>query len=76
MGGSSTNCTFHPSHLHQLRDVGVGDAVFNVIAGFLSDIVTRIVIDGIYSENVRVATGVHHGSVLGLFLFCRTLAIW
>ena len=59
----------HSGILYKLRDVGVGDAVFDVFAGFLSDKLQRVVVDGIRSENVRVVSGVPHGSVLDPLLF-------
>ena len=49
--------------LFKVRDVGVGD-VFNVIAGFLSDRVQRVVVDGVHSEDVRVISGVPQSTVL------------
>ena len=47
----------------------VSGAVFDIIAGFLSDRVQRVVVDGIRSENVRVVSGVPQGCVLGPLLF-------
>ena len=49
--------------------MGVGGGVFDVIAGFLSGRVQRIVVDGVRSENVRVVFGFPQGSVLGPLLF-------
>ena len=59
----------HSDLLHKLPDVGVGGAVFGVIAGFLSGTVQRAAVDGVSSENVRVVPGISQGSVLGPFLF-------
>ena len=59
----------HSGFLYKLRDVGVGGAVFDVIAGFLSGRVQRVVVDCFRSENVRVVSGVPQGSVLGPLLF-------
>ena len=47
----------------------IGGAVFDVIAGSLSERVQRVVVDGIRSENVRVVSGFSQGSVLGPLLF-------
>ena len=62
----------HSGLLYKVCDVGVGGAVFDVIAGFIIDRAQRILVDGIRSENVRVVSGVPQGSVLGplLFLLC------
>ena len=54
----------HSGILHKLRDVGVGDAVVDIIAGFVSGKVYRIVVDGVFRENFMVNSGVPHGSVL------------
>ena len=35
---------------YKLRDVGVGGAVFNVIAGFLNGRVQRVVVYGVFAE--------------------------
>ena len=35
----------HSGVLYKLRDVGVGGAIFYIIAGFLSDRVQRVVVD-------------------------------
>ena len=40
-----------------------------LFAGFLSNRVQRVLVDGIRSGTVRVASGVPQGSVLGPFLF-------
>ena len=58
----------HSGFQFKLRDVGVG-VVFNVIAGLLSGRVQRAVVGGIHRENVRVISGVSHGSELGPLLF-------
>ena len=52
----------------------VGGVVFDVITGFLSGRVQRVLVDGIRSENVRVVSGVPQGTVLGplLFLLCTS----
>ena len=57
------DCISHSGLLYKLRYVGVGGAVFDVIASFLSCRVQRVVFDGIRSENVNVV------SVLGPLLF-------
>ena len=49
--------------------MGVGCVVFDVIAGFLSGRVLRVVVDGICSENVRVVSGVPQGNTLGPLKF-------
>ena len=59
----------HSGLLYKLRDVKVGGAVFKVIAGFLSDRVQRVVVDGIRSEKVMVVSSVPQGNVLGPLLF-------
>ena len=59
----------HYGLLCKLRDVGVGGAVFDVTAGFLSDRMQRIMVDGLRSANVRLIYGVPQSSVLGLLLF-------
>ena len=62
-----------------MRDVGVGSAVFDVIVGFLSGKVQRVVVDGVCSENVMVVYSVPQGCVLGPLLFllftCNLLII-
>ena len=56
--------------------MGVGKAVFYVIADFLSGKEQRVVVGGIRSENVRVFSGVPRGSLLGpLLLLLCTIAI-
>ena len=61
----------HYGLLYKLRDVSVGGAVFDIIAGFLSGIVQRAVVDSIHSENVRVVSAVPQDNVLGVFLFLK-----
>ena len=52
-----------------MRDDGVRGAVFDIIPGFLSGRVQKVVGDGIRSEYVRVVSGVPEGNVLGPLLF-------
>ena len=59
----------HSGLLYKLRDVEVGGAVFDVIGGFLSGRVQRVVVDDIRSENFKVVSGVPQCSVLGPLLF-------
>ena len=49
--------------------MGVGGAVFDAIAGFLSGREQRVVFDDICSENVRAICIIPQGSVLGALLF-------
>ena len=63
------DCVSHSGLLYILRDVCVGGAVFDVISGFLSGRVQRVVVDGIRSENVKVVSLVPQGNVLGPLLF-------
>ena len=65
----------HSGLLYKLRDMGVGGAVFDVIACILSGRVNRVVVEGIRSENVRVISGVPLGSVMGPCYSCCTLVI-
>ena len=54
-----------------MSDVGVGGVVFNVIAGFLSDSVPRVLADGVCSEVVRIVLRILQGRVLGpLLCYC------
>ena len=73
--GSVNHCNL----LYKLRDVGVGGAVFDVIADFLSGRMQNVVVDGIRNGDVRVVFGVPHGSVLGPLLLlvytCNLLII-
>ena len=49
----------HSDVLYKLRDVGVGAAIFDVIAGrLLSGRVWMAVVDGVRNENVRMVSGV------------------
>ena len=57
----------HSGILHKLRDVGVGGAVFDVIAGFLSSRVQRVVIDGVRSETFKVVSRLPKGTVQKTF---------
>ena len=47
----------HFGLLYNLRDLGIGGAVFDVIAGFLTGTVEMVVVDGIRSENVSLISG-------------------
>ena len=49
----------HSGLFFKLRDVGVGGAVFIIIAGFFSGRVQKSVIDGVGSEDVRMVFGAH-----------------
>ena len=59
----------HSGLLYKLQDVGVGGAVFDVIAGSLRGRAQRVVVDGIRSENVRVVSGVSQDIVPDHLLF-------
>ena len=58
----------HSGLLFNLRDVGVGGAVFNVIGDWLCGRVQRVVVDGMSNEDVWVVSIFPQGSVLGLLL--------
>ena len=47
----------HPRLLLKLRDVGVGGAVFNVIAVFLKCAVQMVLVDGVRSKDDRINPG-------------------
>ena len=55
--------------LYKFRDLGVNDAIFDVVAGFLSGRVQRVVIEGVCSVNEEVVSGIPQGSVMGPLLF-------
>ena len=53
----------HYGFLYKLHDMRVGCADFEVIAGFLSGSVQRVVVDGVRIEKVRVVSGVLQGKL-------------
>ena len=56
----------HVSHsglLNQLRAVGVGGAIFDAIACFLSGRIQWVVFNGVSTENVILISGFPRGSV-------------
>ena len=55
--------------------MGVGAVVLDVIAGFLSGRVQRVVVDDTRSDNIRVVSGVAQVMCLAPCCFCCTLAI-
>ena len=55
--------------LYKLNDVSVGVAAFDVIAGFLSGRVERVVVVDVRSENAMMVSDVPKGSVLGQLHF-------
>ena len=58
--------------------MGIGGSVFNVIDGFLSGRIQRVVVDGGRREDVRVVSSVPQDSVLGpllLLLYTSDLPI-
>ena len=59
----------HSGILYKLRDAGVGGAVLNEIAGFLSGTVQRVVVDCVPSEGIGVVVCVPQGTVLAPLLF-------
>ena len=51
--------------------MGVGGTAFDIISGFLSSRVQKVVFDGILSKKFRVVPGVTQGNELGPLLFLQ-----
>ena len=56
---------WHAGLLHKLKSYGISGQIFGLISSFLSNRWLRVVLDGKYSQEYPVNTGVHQGSILG-----------
>ena len=57
----------HLCILYKLCSVGIGGSVLSILTQFLSNRSQQVMVDGCRSKLVNVVSGVHQGSVLGLF---------
>ena len=63
------NRVWHTGLLHKLKSYGISGQIFGLISSFLSNRQLLVVLDGKYSQEYPVNTGVSKGSILGLTLF-------
>ena len=59
----------HNKIITKLNSYGVNDELLTWIQSFLTNIVQRVVIDGVLSDQIAVLSGVVRGSVLGPAIF-------
>ena len=59
----------HAAPLHKLNSYGISGQVFGLISSFLSNRRLLVVLDGDFSQEYAVNTGVPQGSILGPTLF-------
>ena len=62
----------HQRRIIKLKSHGMGNSIINWIEQWLKDRRQRVVVDGEVSSWKPVFSGVHHGSVRGLFYFLYT----
>ena len=63
------NRVWHAGLLHKLKSYGISGHIFGLISSFLSNRRLRVVLDGKYSQEDPVNSGVPEGSILGPTLF-------
>ena len=55
----------HGGLVFKLREAGIGGLILKVFQNFLSSRTQRVKVDGVFSSNIDVVSGVPQGSVLG-----------